>query len=137
MIPIDVVHKFDNKVPHKLKIPILNANNYIPNITKNMALVSLRLAEKVDSIFSLDWDMLLQARQLAVEEVLDQQQTQEQVHDLLPEMPQTNLQLEADKPKQLEISTPDAEVPKKALLKLQHLLEATVQFHCFSSLQQT
>ena len=59
-----------------------------------------------------------------MEEVLDQQQTQEQAHNLLPEMPQTNLQLEADKPKQPEISTPNAEVPKKALLKLQHLLEA-------------
>ena len=39
-------------------------------------------------------------------------------------MPQTNLQLEADKPKQPEISTPDAEVPKKASNELQHLLEA-------------
>ena len=89
-----------------------------------MALVSLRPVEKVNSSFSLDWDTLLQTRQLAVEEVLDQQQTQEQVHNLLPEMPQTNLQLEADKPKQLEISIPGAEVPKKALFKLQHLLEA-------------
>ena len=49
-----------------------------------MALVSLRPKEKVDSIFSLDWDTLLQTRQLAVEEVW------EQVHDLLPKMPQTN-----------------------------------------------
>ena len=57
-------------------------------------------------------------------EVLDQQQTQEQVHGLLPEMPQTNLQLEANKPKQPEISTPNAEVPEKALFELQHLLEA-------------
>ena len=39
-------------------------------------------------------------------------------------MPQTNLQLEADKPKQPEISTPNAEAPKKALLELQHFLEA-------------
>ena len=39
-------------------------------------------------------------------------------------MPQTNLQLEADKPKQPEISTSHAEVPEKALLKMQHLLEA-------------
>ena len=73
MIPIDVVHKFNNKVPCKLEIAILNTNNNVANITKNMALVSLRLAEKVDSIFSLDWDTLLQTRQLAVEKVLDQQ----------------------------------------------------------------
>ena len=116
---------FDNKVPHKLKILVLNTNNNIASITKNTALVSLRLAENVDSIFRLDWNILLQTRQLAVEEVLDQQETQEQAHAhyLIPEMLQTDLQLEADKPKHPEISTPNAEVPKKALLKLQHLLE--------------
>ena len=59
-----------------------------------------------------------------MEEVLKQQKTPEQVHNLLPEMPQMNLQLEADKPKQLEISTLDAEAPKRALIELQHLLEA-------------
>ena len=103
VIPIDAVHKFDNKVPCKLKIPLLNTNNNIASITKNTALVSLWLAENVDSIFILDWDTLLQTRQLAVE---------------------FNLHLEADKPKPLEISTPNAGVPKKALLELQHLLEA-------------
>ena len=46
------------------------------------------------------------------------------MHDLLPEMPQTNLQLGADKPKQPKISPPDADVPKKALLKLLQILEA-------------
>ena len=114
MIPIDVVHKFDNKVPHELKIPILNTNNNNANITKNTTLVSLMPTEKVDSIFSLNWDTLLQTRQLTVEEVLDQQETHEQ--------------LEVDKPKQPEISTSDADVPKKALNELQHLLEAT----CFT-----
>ena len=59
-----------------------------------------------------------------MEEVLDEQQTPEQVHDLLPEVPETILHLEADKPKQPEISIPDAEVPEKALFKLQHLWEA-------------
>ena len=115
MIPIDVVHKFDNKVPCKLKVLMLNTNNHIASITKSTALVSLRPAENVNSIFSLDWDKLLQTRQLAVEEVLDQEQTQEQAHDLLHEMPQTSLQLEADKPKQREIITPDAEVPPKSI----------------------
>ena len=32
--------------------------------------------------------------------------------------------MEADKPKQPEINTPNAEVPEKALIELQHLLEA-------------
>ena len=91
MMPIGVVHKFDNKVPCELKIPILNTNNNIANITKNTALVSLRPTENVDSIFCLDWDTLLQTRQMAVEEVLDQQETPEQVHDLLPKLPQANL----------------------------------------------
>ena len=70
--------------------------------------------ERVDKIFSLDWDTLLQIRKLAVEEVLDQQETQEQVHDLLPEIPQTNLQLEADKPNHPEISMPNADVSEEA-----------------------
>ena len=48
-----------------------------------------------------------------MEEVLDQPKTQEQVHDLLCEMPQTNLQLGADKPRQPDISMPNADVPKK------------------------
>ena len=59
-----------------------------------------------------------------MEEVLDQQKTQEQVHNLLPEMPQTNLQLEANKLNHPEISMPNADVPEKALNELQHLLEA-------------
>ena len=64
------------------------------------------------AICSLDGKTLLQAKWLSVEEVLDQQQIQEQAHDLLPEMLQTNLQCEAEKSKQPEVSTPDAEVPK-------------------------
>ena len=71
VIPIDIVHKLDNKVLCDSKTPILNTNNNIGNITKNTALVSLRTAEKVDNIFSLDWDTLLQTMQLAVKEVLD------------------------------------------------------------------
>ena len=58
-----------------------------------------------------------------VEEVLTPQERQEQVHNLLPKMLQTNLQFEADKSKELEISTPDADVPRGALLKLQQLFE--------------
>ena len=59
-----------------------------------------------------------------MEEVLDKQKTQEQLYDLLPEMPQTNLELEADKPNHPEISMPNADVPEKALNELQHLQEA-------------
>ena len=61
VVPIYVVHKFDKKVPYELMIPILNTNNNIANITKNMTIVSLRPAEKVDSIFSLYsrlWDFV-------------------------------------------------------------------------------
>ena len=59
-----------------------------------------------------------------MEEVLDHQKTKEQVQHLLPEMPKANLQLEANKPGHQEISTPNADVPKKTLNELQHLLEA-------------
>ena len=66
---------------------------------------------------------MLQTRQLTVDEVLNQKETQEQVHDLLPQMPQTNLQLEADKPNNSEVSTPNTDVLEEALNKLQNLLE--------------
>ena len=102
----------------------MNTNNNVANITKNTALFSLELAEQAENIFSIEWDRLLQTKQLMVEEVLTPQKRQEQVHNLLPKMPQTNLQLEADKSKQPEISTPDADVPRDTLLKLQQLLEA-------------
>ena len=49
----------------------------------------------VDNIFSLDWNTLVQTQQMPIEEVLQPQETQELVHDLLPQMPQTNLQLKA------------------------------------------
>ena len=34
VIPIDIIHKFDNKVPYELKMPILNTNNNVTNISK-------------------------------------------------------------------------------------------------------
>ena len=68
----------------------------------------------VDNIFSLDWNTLVQTQQMPIEEVLQPQETQELVHDLLPQMPQTNLQLKANKPNHPEISTPNADIPEEA-----------------------
>ena len=59
VIPVDVVHKINNKVPYELNIPILNTNNNVVNITKNTALFSLKPAEQAENIFSIDWDRLL------------------------------------------------------------------------------
>ena len=129
------MHKFDHKIPQELKIPISNTNNNVANCAKCTAMVSLRSAERVENSFSLDWDTLLQIRQLAVEEVLDQQETQEHVHDLLPQMPQTNLQLKADRAKHPDISMPDADVQEEALNKLQLLLEVHI-VPSFLNLQQ-
>ena len=77
----------------------------------------------VDNIFSLDWNALVQPKQLTIEEVLKPQETKELVHDLLPQMAQTNLQLEADKPNHPEISTPNADILEQAKIKLLYLLE--------------
>ena len=118
VIPIGIISKFDHKIPQELKILILNTNNNVTNITKSTAIVSLRSTERADNIFSLDWKTLLQTRKLAVEEVLDQQETPEQAHNLLHQMPQTNLQLEADKPNHPEISMPDTDVLEEVLSKL-------------------
>ena len=50
VIPIDVIHTFDHKIPWELKILIFNTNNSVTNITKNTAIVSLRSTEMVDNI---------------------------------------------------------------------------------------
>ena len=63
VIPVDVVHTIDGKVPHELNIPILNTNNNVANITKNTALFSLKLAEQAENISSIEWDRLLQTKQ--------------------------------------------------------------------------
>ena len=34
MMPVDVVHKIDKKVPYELNIPILNTNNNVANINQ-------------------------------------------------------------------------------------------------------
>ena len=51
MITIDIVHKFENKVPCELKIPILNTNNNVANITKNKALVFSKTSRKSRQYF--------------------------------------------------------------------------------------
>ena len=74
-------------------------------------------------IFSLDWNTLAKTQQMPIEEVLQPQEVQELVHDLLPQMPQTNLQVEVDRPNHPENSTPNAHIPEEAKSKLLHLLE--------------
>ena len=76
----------------------------------------------VDSIFSLDWNTLVQTQQMSIEEVSKPQEAQELVHDMLPQMLQTYLQLEADKPNHPEINMPDADILEEAKSKLLHLL---------------
>ena len=48
VIPVDVVHNTDDKVPCELNIPISNTNNNVANITKNTILFSLKPAQKAE-----------------------------------------------------------------------------------------
>ena len=76
-----------------------------------------------NNIFSLDLNTLVQTQQMPIEEVSKPQEAQDLVHDLLPQLPQTSLQLEANKPNHPEISMPNADIPEEAKGKLLHLLE--------------
>ena len=88
-----------------------------------MALVSLRLAEEVDSIFSLDWDTYFKPDIWQCRKFWINNRPKNRYTTYSLKCHKINCSLEPDKPKQLEISAPDAEVSRKALLKLQHLLE--------------
>ena len=39
VMPVDVVYKLNDKVPHELNIPILNTNNNVANITKKYSII--------------------------------------------------------------------------------------------------
>ena len=62
-------------------------------------------------------------QQMPIDEVSKPQEAQKLVHGILPQMPQTNLQLEANKPNHPKISMPNADIPEEAKSKLLHLLE--------------
>ena len=50
IIPLDVLHRVNHKVPQYLSIPILNAKNVPCSISKNMLITSMHYVEKCDEV---------------------------------------------------------------------------------------
>ena len=101
--PLDVMHCMDHKMSQTLKIPILNINNTISSLGKNLPVAALVPAEKCEQIQEVKWSGVTQEPDL-----LKKQQ-------LMPEiLSATNLHLEPNTPSVSKF-IPDAYIPKRKL----------------------
>ena len=62
IIPLDVIHYIDHKMPRTLKVPILNTNNTISISAKNSPIVTLVPAGKCKQIQEIKWSVLQDAK---------------------------------------------------------------------------
>ena len=58
IILLDIVHRVDHKTQQHLNIPVLNANNVLCSIGKNMPIMSMHLAGKCDEVQEVSWNRL-------------------------------------------------------------------------------
>ena len=58
IIPLDIMHCMDHKMPRTLKVPILDTNNTISSLTKNSPIVTLVPAGKLEQIQEVKWLVL-------------------------------------------------------------------------------
>ena len=122
VVALQVQHKLDHKMPTELKIPLLNTNKRDVYITKNTAIMTLQATSKVQDICSLEWRRQVDTQDPAPK--VTQPEVIRQSHkSLLPHMPETNLQIEADKKDHEKIKMLEADVPEEAKEKLNTLLE--------------
>ena len=82
-------------MPLELKIPLLNANKSDVYLTKNASVMTLQAASKVQDISNLEWERRVDTRDPAPEVTC--LEAIRQNNDLLPPMPECNLQIEANK----------------------------------------
>ena len=58
VIPLDILHRINNKTPKNLTIPILNINNTTCSLTKTSPIVTLILAGKCEQVQEIRWTTL-------------------------------------------------------------------------------
>ena len=105
IILLDILHMVNHEMPQHLNIPILNANNVLCSIGKNMPIASMHSAGNCEEAQEVSWSKV-----------------QCDTSKLPPQIPEnTSLQLEPGT-KSLASSIPDADIPKEARMKLQELL---------------
>ena len=123
VIALEVQHQFGHKMPLELKIPLLNTNKRDMCITKTTAIMTLQTTDEVQEICSFKWRMLDDTQELVVLEVAYLEETKQSHKNLLLPMPQTSLQIEADKKDHQRIKMPEVYVPEEAQEKLHTLLK--------------
>ena len=55
VIPLDVMHHMDHKMPQTLKVPILKTNNTTSGLGKNLPIATLVPAGKCEQIQEVKW----------------------------------------------------------------------------------
>ena len=109
IIPLDILHRVDHKIPRELNIHILNTGNNPVLFGKITLLGTLTRSTKVESICNIDWSTLKKAKTQAIKQVVNLPETKEFTNKLLPEIPsETNLQLEADMQDRIKTVSPRA-----------------------------
>ena len=105
VIPMDILHRIDQKTPKTLNIHIMNTSNTTCSLTKNSPIATLAPVERCEEVQEVSWNKL-----------------QDSADKLLPKISnKTNLQLEPDTNNSPR-SIPDADIPDKARGKLKELL---------------
>ena len=106
IILLDILHRANHKTLQHLNISVLNANNILCSIGKNMPIASMHPVGKCEEGHEVSWSRL-----------------QCDISKLLPQILQnTSLQLEPGT-QSLASSIPDVGIPEKARTKLQELLD--------------
>ena len=124
VIAPEVQHKFDHKMPLELKIPQRNTNERDVCITKDTAAIwTLQATNKVQDICSFKWRKWDDTQEPVMPEAAQPEETKQSHKSLLLPMPETSLQIEANKKDHQRVKMPEAYVPEEANEKLSTLLK--------------
>ena len=111
VIPLDIMHHVDHKMPKTLTVPILNINNIIFKSGKNSPMTTLVPAGKCEQVQEVKWSEVTQEPELTNNP------------KSLPDIPcATNLQLEPNTNDVVK-SIPDAVIPNVTRRRLHQLLD--------------
>ena len=123
VIALEIQHKFDHKIPLELKIPLLNTNKRDEYITRNTAIMTLQATNKVQDICSFEWIKWDDTHEPVVPVTAHPEETKQSHKNLLPPMPETSLQIEANKEDHQQVKMPEVYVPEEAKEKLRTILK--------------
>ena len=123
VIASEVQHKFNQKMPLELKIPLLNTNKRDVCITKNTAIMTQQATYKVQDICSFEWRKWDDTQEPVTPEATHLEETKQSHKNLLLPMPETSLQIEADKKDHQKVKMLEVYVPEEAKEKLNTLLK--------------